>query len=68
VRRLSPTSLMVLRLLLVGDAVVLAVVGLLCVLYVERPAGFVFAGGAWLLSGALFGAIHFTQPHRHERW
>ena len=67
-RRLSPSSLMILRFLLISDGLIVAVVGLLCVLYVDRPAGLVAAAGAWLLAGLLFGAVRYTDPYRGQPW
>jgi hypothetical protein len=66
-RRLSPASLLVIRILLVADGLIVAVVGAISALYVERPAGLIFAGGAWLLAVILFGCVRLTDPYRHER-
>ena len=66
-RRWSASSLLVLRVLLLADAVVLAVVGGIAVAFVERPAGLVAACGAWLLAGALLACLPLTDPYRHER-
>ena len=66
-RRLSASSLLVIRILLVADGFILAVVGGISAAFVERPAGVLFAGGAWLASGVLFGCVPFTDPYRHER-
>ncbi len=62
----SPASLMVIRLLLVANGIIVAVVGLLCFLYVERPQAFVLAGLSWAFSAVLFGCIPLTDPYRHE--
>jgi hypothetical protein len=66
-RRLSASSLLVIRILLVADGFMLVVVGGISAAFVERPAGVLFAGGAWLASGVLFGCVPFTDPYRHER-
>jgi hypothetical protein len=60
-------SLLVVRYLLVGNGCIVSAVGVIAVLYVERPAGILVAAGAWLLAGLLFGAVPFTDPYRHER-
>lgn len=59
---------MILRFLLIGDGVVLVVVGALCVLFVDGATGKVLACGAWLLAGLLFGGVPFTNPYRGHRW
>jgi hypothetical protein len=66
-RRRSVASLLVLRYLLISNGLLVAAVGFISLLYVERPAGFVVAGAAWLLAGMLFGCIPFTDPYRSER-
>jgi hypothetical protein len=66
-RRLSASSLLVIRILLVADGIILAVVGGISAAFVERPAGLVFAAGAWLASGLLFGSVPLTDPYRHEQ-
>jgi hypothetical protein len=59
--------LMVIRLLLVSNAIIVSVVGLLAALYVERPSGFVVAGLAWTFAAVLLGCVPLTDPYRHER-
>ena len=44
----------------------MAVVGGIAAAYVERPAGLVFAGGAWLMAGVLFCCLPLTDPYRGE--
>jgi len=51
----------VVRVLLVADAFILAVVGAIAALFVERPAGLFFAGGAWALRRRAFW---LSSPHR----
>lgn len=60
-------SLLVIRYLLVSNGILITVIGFICLLWVERPAGFLIAGAAWLASGLLFGAVPYTDPYRHER-
>jgi hypothetical protein len=60
-------ALLVLRLLLVANGVVVSAVGAMCLAFVERPAGVIFAAGAWLLAGGLFGLVPFTDPYRPVR-
>lgn len=66
-RRYSVASLLVVRYLLVSNGLLVIAVGFVCLLYVERPAGFLLAAGFWLLAGLLFGAVPLTDPYRHER-
>jgi hypothetical protein len=53
--------------LLISHGFLLSAVGFISLFYVERPAGVVAAGGAWLLAGLLFGCIPFTDPYRRDR-
>lgn len=66
--RSSPGALMVMRILLVSNAVTLTVVGFLSLLYVERPAGIVGAAALWLFAGGLLGCVPYTNPHRGDPW
>ena len=65
---MSPTSLMVLRLLLVADGLIMLAVGLIAMMFFDRPAGLVFTAAAWVVSAALFGGVRFTDPHRGDPW
>lgn len=65
-RRWSPAALFVIRLLLVADAILIAIVGGIAVAFVEKPPGWFFAGGAWALAAFLFGCVRFTDPYRYE--
>jgi hypothetical protein len=56
-----PTSRIVLRTLVVADIGLLLAVGTLVALFMERPAGFVFAGLCWALAGLLMGALRFVR-------
>jgi hypothetical protein len=62
----SATSLMVIRLLLVSNGILVSIVGLLCLLYVDRPSGLVLAGLAWAFAGVLFACVPLTDPYRRE--
>jgi hypothetical protein len=53
---MRPASRIVLRTLLVADVGLLLAVGTLLALFMERPAGFVFAGCCWALAVLLIGA------------
>lgn len=66
--RLEPTrpaSRIVLRTLLVADAGLLLATGTLFALFMERPAGFVFAGCCWALAALLMSASSIA--HRLAR-
>ena len=52
----APRSRIVLRTLLVGDIAVLLATGALFAVFMERPAGFVFAGCCWGLAALLMNA------------
>jgi hypothetical protein len=65
-RRWSTSSLLVLRVLLLADGLIVAVVGGIAALFVERPAGLVVAFGAWILAGILFCCLPLTDPYRRE--
>jgi hypothetical protein len=52
--------------LLVSNGCLVTAVGFISLLYVERPAGLLVAAAAWLVAGALFGAVPFTDPYRNE--
>ena len=60
-------ALLVLRLLLVSNAVVLAAVGGIAVAFVERPAGVIAAGCCWVGAGCLLGLLPLTDPYRVPR-
>jgi hypothetical protein len=66
--RLEPTrpeSRIVLRTLLVADIGLLLVTGTLFALFMQRPAGFVFAGCCWALAALLMSASR--AAHRLAR-
>jgi hypothetical protein len=60
-------SLLVVRYLLISNGLLLVAVGFVSLLYVDRPAGILLAGGFWLFAGLLFGTVPLTDPYRHER-
>jgi len=55
------------RVLLLADAVVLAVVGGIALAFVERPAGVILALGAWIVAAAMLACLPLTDPYRQER-
>ena len=63
----SATGLMVVRLLLVANAVVLAVAGGLCIVAVSWPAGIAGAALIWALAALLISLLPYTNAHRGER-
>jgi len=66
--QMSPSGLLVVRLLLVTDAVLVGIVGLLSLLFVERPGGLVVAGLCWVVTIGLFALVPATDPYRGQRW
>jgi hypothetical protein len=66
----TPVALMVIRLLLVANALVLLAVGALCLVFVEKPAGAVGAALVWGLAILLFALVPYTNAHRGSltRW
>jgi hypothetical protein len=59
--------MMVLRLLVVSNAVVVTAVGGLSFAYVERPAGQIGAALCWVFAGGLLGLLPLTDPYRVPR-
>ena len=57
-------TLMVLRLLIVSNAVVVTAVGGLALAFVDRPAGAFIAAGCWVFAGCLLGLLPLTDPYR----
>jgi len=51
----------VLRTLLVADVWLLLAVGTLLALFMQRPAGLVFAGCCWALAALLLSATHVLR-------
>ena len=60
-------ALLVLRLLLVSNAIVLGAVGGICFAFVEHPAGIVAAVGAWAVGAGLLTLLPLTDPYREPR-
>ena len=58
---MSVYALLVLRSLLVFDALLLLGVGALLAWFMEAPAGLLFGAGCWVLSGAMFGGVRFAD-------
>ncbi len=63
----SPVALLVVRLLLVANALVLLAAGALSLASVARPAGIVGAALLWALAGCLLALVPYTNPRRGER-
>jgi hypothetical protein len=64
-----PESRIVLRTLLVADVGLLVAIGTLLALFMERPAGFVFAGCCWALAALLMSALcaaHWLAGRRNQ--
>lgn len=67
--RLEPRraeSRIVLHTLLVADIGLLLVTGILLALFMERPAGLVFAGCCWALATLLINAAHRLARRRDD--
>jgi len=54
---MSVYALIVLRSLMVFDALLLLVVGVLLAWFMTAPPGILFGAGCWLASGMLFGGV-----------
>lgn len=67
VMRLTPQSAMVVRLLLVVDIVMVAAVGTISALFVDRPAGLIGAALSLVTVVALLALLPQTDPYRAER-
>jgi uncharacterized membrane protein YagU involved in acid resistance len=66
-RHRSIGALLGLRVILVANIILLAVLGLVFLLSYERPVGFVFGGLAWLVALVLVNFVRFTDPYRRAR-
>jgi hypothetical protein len=60
-RMMSVYTLLVLRSLLVFDAVLLLVTGTLLAWFMAAPAGMLFGAGCWLAAGLLFGGVRYAD-------
>jgi hypothetical protein len=63
----SPVSLLAVRLLVVANVLVLAVVGGLCLAFVAAPAGIVGAALSWAAVAALLRLLPYRNPRRRDR-
>lgn len=68
-RCLRPRATIVLRTLLVADIAILLATGTLLAVFMEHPAGFIFAGCCWTLAALLASAPRITLwfARRRER-
>jgi hypothetical protein len=62
-----PTSRIVLLTMVVAAGGLLLAIGTLLALFMERPAGFVFAGSCRALAGLLMGALRFLCGRSQSR-
>ncbi len=60
-------ALLVVRLLLVSNAVVITAVGGLALAFVDPPAGPAGAVLCWAFAGCLLGLLPLTDPYRAPR-
>jgi hypothetical protein len=60
-------ALLAIRLLLIGNGCMLAIVGVLFVLFADPPWGRVVGAATLLFAGVLFAGVPFTDPYRNER-
>jgi hypothetical protein len=58
---MSVYALIVLRSLLVFDAVLMLSVGALIAWFMAPPAGILLGAGCWLVSGMLFGGVRWAE-------
>lgn len=54
----------VVRTMLVGDVMILVLVGFVCMVWVSQPAGAIGAILAWLGAGGLLALLPLTDPYR----
>ena len=62
-RHRSIGALLGLRVILVANIILLTVLGVLFLMFYERPVAFVFAGLAWLAALVLINFVRFTDPY-----
>ena len=59
----------VIRTILVADALLLVVSGFIALVWVAAPGGVLVAATLWLLAGGVLGLLPYTDPYRVEaRW
>jgi hypothetical protein len=58
---MSVYALLVLRSILVFDAVVLLAVGTLMAWFMQAPAGILFGAACWLVAGMMFGGVRWAD-------
>ena len=65
-----PTTLLVVRLLILANALLLAVIGTLYLVFASRPGGLIVAAVSWGTVALLVALIPYTNPRRHDhsRW
>jgi membrane protein YdbS with pleckstrin-like domain len=64
VRHRSISALFGLRILLVSNIVLVTAIGALCLIYYQRPEGYLFAAAAWCVVAMLVSLVRFTDPYR----
>jgi hypothetical protein len=59
----------VVRTILVADAVLVIVCGFISLIWVAAPGGVIAAAALWMLAGGLIALLPLTDPYRaEERW
>jgi hypothetical protein len=53
--------------ILLANVLVLITVGVLFLVFAERPAGLVIGGILWLVAAGLLACLPLTDPYRRER-
>jgi hypothetical protein len=53
--------------ILIANVLVLITVGILFLVFAERPAGYVIGGVLWLVAVGLAACLPLTDPYRRER-
>ena len=62
-----PTALLVIRLLILVNALLLAVIGALYLIFASRPGGLIVTGISWAAVALLVALMPYTNPRRHDR-
>jgi hypothetical protein len=58
-----PATLIAIRTMLVANAVMMIIIGFICVLFVDHPHPVLLAIGAWAVAAALLAGTHWTDPY-----